>query len=61
MFWLLFLAGPLGALILWFLYGRDPKLVKTLEFYPPDGLTPGEVGYLYDENVDKRDIVSTIV
>ena len=61
LFWLLFLIGPFGALILWYLYGRDPKLVKTLEFYPPDGLTPGEIGYLYDENVDKRDIVSTIV
>ena len=60
-FWILFLAGPLGALILWYLYGRDPKLVRTLEFYPPDGLTPGAIGYLYDENVDKRDIVSTIV
>ncbi|MBQ9075561.1 MAG: DUF2207 domain-containing protein [Mogibacterium sp.] len=61
LFWFLFLLGPLGALILWFLYGRDPKIVKTLEFYPPDGLTPGEIGYLYDKNVDKRDIVSTIV
>ncbi len=61
LFWFLFLMGPLGALILWYLYGRDPKLIRTLEFYPPDGLTPGEIGYLYDENVDKRDIVSTIV
>ncbi len=61
LFWLLFLAGPLGALILWLLYGRDPKIVRTPEFYPPDGLTPGEVGYLYDKIVDKRDIVSTIV
>lgn len=61
LFWLLFLLGPVGALILWFIYGRDPELVKTLEFYPPDDLTPGEIGYLYDENVDKRDIVSTIV
>ena len=61
LFWFLFLMGPLGALILWFLYGRDPRIVKTVEFYPPEGLTPGEIGYLYDENVDKRDIVSTIV
>lgn len=61
LFWVLSLLGPLGALIMWFLFGRDPKIVKTLEFYPPDGLTPGEVGYLYDKNVDKRDIVSTIV
>ncbi|MBO5514177.1 MAG: DUF2207 domain-containing protein, partial [Mogibacterium sp.] len=61
LFWIMFLLGPLGALIMWFLYGRDPHIVKTLEFYPPDDLTPGEIGYLYDKNVDKRDIVSTIV
>lgn len=59
--YLLFLLGPLGSLILWFLYGRDQHMVKTLEFYPPDDLTPGEVGYIFDGNVDKRDLVSTIV
>lgn len=59
--YLLFLLGPVGALLLWFLYGRDEHMVKTLEFYPPDDLTPGEIGYIYDGNVDKRDLVSTIV
>ena len=59
--YLLFLLGPIGAIMLWYFYGRDEHLVKTLEFYPPEDLTPGEIGFLYDGNVDKRDLVSTIV
>ncbi|MBR2539671.1 MAG: DUF2207 domain-containing protein [Mogibacterium sp.] len=59
--YLLFLLGPIGAILLWWFYGRDEHMVKTLEFYPPDDLTPGEIGYIYDGNVDKRDLVSTIV
>ena len=58
---LLFLLGPVGAILLWYLYGRDKHMVKTLEFYPPDDLTPGEIGYLVDGKVDKQDVISTIV
>ena len=58
---MLFLLGPFGAILLWYLYGRDKHVVKTLEFYPPDDLTPGEVGYLADGVVNKEDIISTIV
>lgn len=57
----LFLLGPAGAILLWFFYGRDKHMVKTLEFYPPDDLTPGEIGYLVDGRADKQDVISTIV
>jgi uncharacterized membrane protein YgcG len=53
--------GPIGAFVLWYLYGRDDHMVKTLEFYPPDNLTPGEIGYIIDASVDKEDLISTIV
>lgn len=58
---LLFALGPVGAAILWYLYGRDDHMTKTLEFYPPDGLTPGEIGYIIDGNADQKDLISTIV
>lgn len=58
---LIFLLGPLGAAFLWFTYGRDKHMVKTLEFYPPDDLTPGEIGYLADGRADKEDIIANIV
>ena len=59
--WLLLLLGPVGAALMWWFFGRDERLVRTLEFYPPDDLTPGEVGYIVDGSADKRDLVSTIV
>ena len=58
---MLFLLGPVGAILLWFFYGRDRHMVKTLEFYPPDDLTPGEIGYLIDGRVDRQDVISSIV
>ena len=58
---MLFLLGPVGAILLWYLFGRDKHMVKTLEFYPPDDLSPGEIGYLADGRADKQDVISTIV
>ena len=51
----------LVAFILFLLYGRDLKIIKTVEFYAPDGLTPSEVGYIIDGVVDNRDVVSLII
>lgn len=58
---LVFLLGPVGAIFMWFTYGRDRHMVKTLEFYPPEDLTPGEIGYLVDGRADKEDVISNIV
>lgn len=58
---LLFALGPIGAFLLWYFYGKDDHLTRTLEFYPPGDLTPGEIGYIIDGKVDKSDIVSNIV
>jgi len=58
---MLFLLGPLGAVLMWYIFGRDKHMVKTLEFYPPEDLTPGEIGYLVDGRADRQDVISTIV
>lgn len=55
------LFGPIFLFITWFKYGRDEKIVKTVEFYPPDNLTPGEIGYLIDGKVDNKDITANII
>ena len=49
-------AVPVLIVLYWLRKGRDPKLVKTVEFYPPKGMTPAEVGYFYDGNIDSRDL-----
>ena len=59
----LVLASVLGALVLLILlritWGKNPSYVETVEFYPPEGLTPVEVGYIMDGNVDDSDITTT--
>lgn len=54
-------ALPILSLVLWFLFGKNKQLVETVEFYPPDGMNPTEVGYYIDGRVDARDITSLFV
>ena len=54
-------ACVIGGYALWFLFGRDKKQFQTVEFYPPKGMTPAEVGYVFDGCVDDRDVVSMIL
>lgn len=49
------------SLFLWWRFGRDDRLIRTVEFYPPDGMTPAEIGYIFDGNVDNRDVVSLLL
>ena len=49
------------AAALWYLFGRDPDVVQTVEFYPPDGITPAEAGYIIDGVVNKEDLVSMVI
>ena len=55
------LASGLLMLYMWFTKGRDPKSVQTVEFYPPDGLTPAEIGYIIDGTVDRADVLSLLI
>lgn len=52
---------PVLMAVLWFLFGRDPKVIKTVEFYPPEGMTPAEIGYIIDGTVDTKDIMSLLI
>jgi uncharacterized membrane protein YgcG len=63
------LAGLLpvvSLLVLSFLYwnvGRDPgrNMPIVVQYQPPPGLSPAEVGSLLDERIDTPDIVSTVL
>ncbi len=65
--WIYYLIyGILGLAIIclaifWIRYGRDPKNVQTVEFEPPEGITPAELGYIIDGVSDKNDLVSLII
>lgn len=61
---LLLLLGVSGGLIRrWFQKGRDPKGRGTVivQYESPQGMTPGEVGVVYDEKAHMHDISASIV
>lgn len=49
--------------ILWYIRGRDPKGKEIIipEYEPPQGLFPIEIGTIYNEKLDKRDIASLFI
>jgi len=60
------LALPIPVLILmlvhWSRRGRDPRrLPISVQYEPPAGMTPAEVGTLTDESADMRDITASMV
>ena len=58
---LLMVAVPLFSFLLFLFFGRDPRVVRTVEFYPPEGISPAEVGYIVDGMVDQKDLVSLVI
>lgn len=55
------LSGGLVALSLIFLAGKKRRsVIPAIEYYPPDGMNPAEVGYIIDNTVDSSDLTSLI-
>lgn len=50
----------LAAWYIWNTKGKDPVLYPSVQFSPPDNMTPAEVGYVIDGVVDNKDITSLI-
>ena len=60
------LVGILGILaasgaVLWRKYGVDPPVVEPVEFYPPEGLSSAEVGYLCDGDITGDHVISDLL
>ena len=53
------LAALFGGL--WARFGRRQHIVETVEFHPPEGVTPAEIGLIIDGVLDKKDMVSMFV
>jgi hypothetical protein len=57
------IGGPLAAVLLWYLRGRDPDPGVVPEYLaePPAGVPPAVVGTLVDETAHIHDIMSTLI
>lgn len=50
-----------AGVVLWRKYGRDPHVVETEEFYPPEKLSAPEVGYLAEGSVTGTHVISALL
>ncbi len=48
------------AVVLWVRYGRNQEIVETIEFYPPNNMTPAEVGYALDEKLEDSEMMTMV-
>lgn len=49
------------VLFVWMKYGRDKKVIETVEFYPPEGMSSADVAYWYKGRLPKKDIVALLI
>ncbi len=61
-FYLLILPAILVLMmLLWSKKGKSSHIIPTVEFYPPEGLTSADVGFMIDNEVNPMDITSLII
>lgn len=58
---ILALVVALIIFIMWLIGGRDPKVEKTKQIHPIEGITPVEMGYVFIGRVRIRDIIALIL
>ncbi|MBR2540222.1 MAG: DUF2207 domain-containing protein [Mogibacterium sp.] len=51
----------LVLLVLWIIGGRDPRFKRTKETRPIEGVTPVDFGYIFNSELDIRDLVRLIL
>jgi len=54
-------AVTLWGAVIWRIYGKDPDIVETVQFYPPEGLSAAEVGYLDSGEVKGEHVTSMLL
>ena len=49
------------TLYLWYKFGKDSKVIETVEFYPPNNLNSLELAYLYHGKAEQEDVISLLI
>ncbi len=47
--------------LLWNKFGKDERVIETVEFYPPQGFNSAEVGFLYKGKAENNDVISLLI
>jgi len=59
--WVISVLAGIGGILFWISMGKRKQSFPTVEFYPPQGTTSADVGFLIDGRVDPFDITSLII
>lgn len=54
-------AALIAVIIIWSKYGKDKKVVKVVEFYPPEGMNSLDVAYWYKGYADNKDVIPLLI
>ena len=46
---------------MWFVYGKDERVIGPVEAYPPKGYNSAETGFLYKGKADTQDVASLLI
>ncbi len=49
------------SILLWLKYGKDKRVIETVEFYPPEGFNSAEIGFLYKGKAESNDAISLLI
>lgn len=49
------------ATFIWLKYCKEEPVVETVEFYPPDGISPLDLALIYNGDVSSNDVVSLLI
>lgn len=51
----------LVVFIIWLKFGKDEKVIETVEFYPPEGMNSADVAFWYKGGLPKKDLVALLI
>ena len=49
------------ATFIWLKYCKEDPVVETVEFYPPDGISPLDLALIYNGDVSSNDVISLLI
>ena len=53
--------GLIAVIVIWKKYGKDKKVIKIVEFYPPEGMSSLEVAYWYKGAAIETDVIPLMI
>lgn len=55
------LGAAVSAIVIFFLYGKDGLIIKSVQFTAPDTMTCAAVSYIVDGRISKRDVITLLI